>query len=749
MMKKRGMAGKGITAVFLCFSCFFSGCAGKGAEAVSENIELIDPVNSVAEYEVAAYRNLYDVEIYSASVLPYVVEYSFAESEKFLGYGALPGEHVEENDTLAYSDYESIDAQIEAMEERIEAMDEDYLTYKQELEEEWAETKYTRESYKSVYENCLKNEPAPYVKEEVETEESGGDTQEESDGSGESNGSDEGEDAAYIEWQKAYAIWEQQTHEWEGKYRKLAYTIELQERALEQKTALYRLDRAYYVTQLERLKEQRKDGSILAGMSGEIVAISDLSYGETVSKEKPIVAVGNMETKVLKCNYISSVVMSGAEEIYAFVDGKKYEVEYQAISAEEYTELTAAGETVYSTFYLLDDADEVKIGDFAVIVVVGERRENVLSVPKDAIHKDEAGHYVYVLEDDESIYTYVETGMSDGAYTEIESGLSEGQKVLLTAATQYGNETAKVQMGSFSSTFEGSGYMYYPSSRMVQNPIEYGTVYFGEMLVSQYQHVEKGDVIATVHVQMDELELKRQETKLARLEERLQDYREQNAGDTSEAVLENIASRQEAIDEVKELIADMKADGATTEIKADRTGIIIWTANHEAEDILYANENLLQVADEDTCYVILENTNQLLNYGNEVSIGYEDREGNAKTASGTVASVAAAGLSSALGAEYSMILLPPEVISDMAVATQGYYGWWNRNRYTVTAVIREMNNVLVVPRSAVTEIAGNTYVYVIDENGNVTAKSFVAGGFDSSNYWVIEGLSEGMNVCLK
>jgi len=735
MMRKIGMAKKGITAFFLCLVCAFSGCAQAEKETVSNQIELIEPVNTVAEYEVAAYRNLYDVDIYSASVLPYVEEYSFAGDATFAGYGALPGEQVEKNDTLVYSDSEDMDEKIESMEEYLENMDENYLTYKQDLEEEWAETKATLHMYKQVYDTCLTNEPAPYVKPE-------------NSGTAE-DGSTEEEDAAYAEWQRAYATWERQTHEWEGKYRKLAHSIDMQEKALAQKTALYQLDRDYYVKQIERVKRDRKDGSIIAGMDGEIVAITDRVYGDKVSKETSVVAVGDMNTKVLKCNYINSSVISGADEIYAFIDGKKYDVEYQTMSAEEYTELSASGEKVYSTFYLQDEEDEVAIGDFAVVVVVGERKENVLSVSKEAIHKDQAGRYVYVLEGEESIYTYVEVGMSDGAYTEIKSGLTEGQKVLLTTAPQYGNETVRVEAGRFQSSFEGNGYMYYPSSRLVTNPVEYGTVYFGELLVSQYQHVEKGDVIATIRVQIDEIELERQETKLKRLEERLQDYLAQHEGENSEDFLESVASKQEAIADVKELIADMKADAATTEIKSDRTGVVIWATGHKEEDILYRNENLLQVADEDTCYVILENTNQLLNYGNEVSISYEDRQGNSKTASGTVASIAQAGVSSAINAEFSMILLPPDVISDMAVATQGYGGWWNRNRYTVKATIREMENVLVVPKSAVTEIAGNTYVNVVDENGNVTAKSFIAGGYDSMNYWVIEGLSEGMNVCLK
>lgn len=751
MVKRQSIVKKLERTVCLVLTLSLWGCGQKEPQTTVENIELIEPVNTAAEYEEAACRTLFNTQIYSASVFPYVVEYSFAEREKFAGYGALPGESVKKKETLVYSDSESIDATLEAMEERLEAMDEEYLTYKQELEEEWAVSRYTRESYKSVYENCLRNEPAPYV---APPETGGSESTENGESTETGENTENGENSrgtaqSYEEWQRAYNIWQQQTHEWEGKYRKLAYTIELQEKALEQRTALYELDRAYYVKQLARVREQKKNGSITAGMDGEIVAISQLTYGNYVEKETSVIAVGNPGEKVLKCNYINSSVISGAEEIYALIDGKRYEVEYRTLSAEEYNELTAAGETIYSAFSLIHAGEEVEIGDFAVIVVVTEKKENVLSVPKDAIHKDESGRYVYVLQDGESIYTYVETGMSDGAYTEITHGLEAGQKVLLTKAAGYSGETVQVEKGSFGSTFEGKGYMYYPSSRMVTNPIEHGTVYFTELLVSKYQHVEKGDVIARVHVQMDDIEYERLQTQLTRLKERLEDYREQNAGDTSEAVEKNIAARQEAIEKVEEQMAQRKADAETKEIVSDMTGVVIWTAEHDEEDILYQKENLIQVAEEETCYVIVENTNQLLNYGNKVTIRYEDKEGKQKSAEGMVASISAAGVSKAIDTEHSMILLPADVIADMAVATEGYGGWWNRNRYTVTAAIRQMDNVLLVPRSAVAEISGSTYVYVKEEDGSITARSFVAGGFDSMNYWVVEGLTEGMNVCLK
>lgn len=757
MMKKGNKAKYAIVSVSLCVAMLFGGCgAGTGEEVLSDNIELIEPVGSVAEYEEALYRNLYDVTVYSATVFPYVVEYGFSSDQKFNGYGALPGEKVKKNEILVYSDSESIDKQIEAMEEKIENMVEEYETYKNDLIEEWYETKHTLSYYGTIVDNCINLEPDPY---EPPADVSGGDAGTGTTQDGEQGTDDtafdgsttetEDETLTYEAWLKAYEEWEKLYHYWEGQYRILAHSIDTQEKELEKKTKLYDLDYAHALKQLERLKEQKKDGSVISGMNGEIVAITDLTYGDKVSKDKSLVAVGSAETKVLKTEYISVANMSKVKEIYAMIDGKKYEVEHEAMDSETYLELSSKGETIYSTFHFVGECGDVNVGDFAVIVLVKERKENVLSVPKEAIHKDESGRYVYVLENEESVYTYVEVGMSDGAYTEITSGLTEGQKVLMTGVKQPGSNVATVEMGSFNNTFTKSGYMYYPSNRLVQNPIEYGTVYFQEMKVSQYQHVEKGDVIATVRVQMDEMALQRQENQLKRLEERYQDwldgYKDSDEGPDEEL----LASKQEQIADVKEQIADMKSDAATTEIKAERSGTVIWTANYKEEAIINYGANLVQIADEDTCYVIVENENQLLNYGNEVTISYKDREDNTKTATGKVASISAGGVSSAIDTEYSMILLPSDVISDMAVATMNMYGWWNRNQYEVSAVIREMNGVLVVPKTAVTDIAGNTYVYVMDENGKVKAQSFVAGGFNSSYYWVVEGLSEGMNVCLK
>ena len=67
----------------------------------------------------------------------------------------------------------------------------------------------------------------------------------------------------------------------------------------------------------------------------------------------------------------------------------------------------------------------------------------------------------------------------------------------------------------------------------------------------------------------------------------------------------------------------------------------------------------------------------------------------------------------------------------------------------MSAVVREMDNVLLVPKAAVTEQNGHTYVNVVQEDGSVVARSFIAGGSDMEYYWVIDGLEEGMKLCYK
>ena len=719
MIKKQGISL--LLSAMLVFS--LCSCGQTEVETTGKNIELLEPVNVTTNVELAARRTLYDSEIYAATVYPTITEYSFNKQMEVEGKGAFWGESVSKGETLVYGSTEKIDEQIEQMQERIDEMDKAMTKTQEKMSENLAEPKEELKRMKSILDNFAKSKPEEKV---PVSSVSDGDSDE------------------LIE-NPEYLTWQRDSEMWTGKYRILEHNINMQEESYRQQKELYDLDRAYMVEQLEQLKKERKNCTLVAKEAGQVVAKKTTdSYGNLVAqKEQAIIAVGNMNEKVIKSEFINTYKASKAKEMYAVIDGQRYEVEYHAIDNDEYKKLSESGVKVYTDFTFLDDCSQVEVGDFVSICVLYEKEVDALSVPSEAVHKDGGINFVYVMKDGESIMTTVTTGFSDGVYTAIKSGLNEGDAVLVEDAKEVGTKTAKVQYGSFHGTYKEKGQTAGTTEYYVLNTIEHGTTYFGEFKVEHFQHVNKGDVIATIRVAPDELTIQRKEQQLKRANERLADLKAAGEEDNKDA----IEAKLEEIRDIEEVLQKMKSDARTTEIKAEVSGMITDMMEYEPETILYNGSYLVEIADESTIYLSVEDTNNVLNYGNEVKISFSTWFGDDVVCTGTVANVRNAGLSKNLQGDLAMIMVDKKDLPDIVMARTE--NWRDPRPYVIEAVTREMKNVLVVPRSAVTEINGVTYVNVMDEQGNVKACSFVAGGYDNTNYWIIEGLSEGMVVCLK
>ncbi len=746
-MKGRRLLGLAMTG-FLAVTA--AGCGEAPQQAVvAQEVQLLEPVGLTGSGEAAAYRNLYDAEVYSAIVMPYVEEYAFEEEVVLDTFCAFPGEAVSRGEALAYSSTQDLDKQIEELEKKITDMETEFAEYELQVKEDLEKPQEEVKGLAGVVENLEKHKPEEYLAapDKPPTSVSGSDAGEQNpDRPGDAGEEDGAEaDKGQPVPNPAYQEWEQEYDYWNGRYRITDHSVNTALLQLEQKTALYNLDHAYALQQLAFLQEKKNDVTIRSNMAGNVVAVSEYGYGDRLQGETPIVAVGDLGQKVLKCDYINRKTAAAAEDIYAVIDGLRYEVEYVPIESEEYTRLTTQGEDVYSTLYLEGDTENVSVGDYVAVVVVKQRQENALSVPAEAVHKDDTGSYVYIMDGEKNVYTSVRTGMSDGVYTEILSGIKEGDVVRLDQGRQYGDQQVKVEMGSFHSDYSGNGFMIYPSGVVVQNPISHGTVYFQEFQTSLYQHVEKGDVIATVRVAADEIGMQRLTLQLQRELERVQDLTDQGEEKNEKA----IESRMKTIVKLQEQIAELSQDYRTTAIRASQSGIVIWMEDLEKEDILQKDRFLIEIADENTCYVALENEGNVLSYGNQVTVTYQNLEGEERTAPGVVANVNGLAVSKSLQSEYAYILLPPELIGDMSMGSEGWGGWWNWARFGVEARLREMEHVLVVPRRAVREINGQTYVNVVEADGSIVRRSFVAGGYDKNSYWVVEGLTEGMVLCLE
>ncbi len=692
--------------------------------AASAQIELVDPVNAEISYEEAARRNLYDTKIFAATVVPYIEEYSADYAFQFGSYGAYYGEKVKAGQELILADTENIDKQIKEKKEYILTMEEEYEDYVKKQTEALEEQRALEERF---YREMKKNEssrPAEFLT------------------------NDDGESVAnpaYAEWKVGYDFNE-------GCYRIAKNDGDIIERDLEQRKTLFEMDVKHQRYLLKSLQKTRSKTTVSTRTSGEVVALRGFDRDNLyVPAEVPVAAVGDMSQKLLRCEYVNNNTIKKAKEVYALIDGVKYEVEYHSISTDEYVRLSANGGKVYSTFSLLNAGDEVQIGDYAMITIVTKELEDVVSVPKDAIKKDDAGRYVYVYRDGKTDYVPIQTGYSDGVYTEVTEGLAAGDKVLYTPDQKVTAEkTVKLEKGDYGTDFSERAQLLYASDYSQRNTVEYGTTYFVEYQVELFQHVNKGDVIATVRVEPDKLGLARNELRLSRLQERFADYKEKNKDHTEEEYyVTAVENYEEQIKDVKEIIAEQKADFATTKILAEKTGVIIGRAEYKAESIVQKDAYIAAIADENYCYVEVEDPNQILQYGNQVEVAYVDGEEKEHSTYGTVVSMSRMGVSSDLQTDKTEVLLPKD---EIATILQGVFSgaWWDRYRYTVKAKVRSMDNVVLVPKAAVYDYGGGmTYVYVKDENGNAKAQSFVSGGHNDSYYWVVQGLTEGMEVCLK
>lgn len=681
-----------------------AGCGAEPSVALPEDVVLLDPVGVGESYETVARRNLYAAKVYGGLICPYTEEYALESGMIFNEYAALPGDTVKKGQTLLRTNTDDMEKQIEELEKRIAGDQTEFEEYVKEAGEELGKFRGDEEFWGGAVERWAKEEP-PEDSEE-------------------------------------YEKWNSDNQFYESKYRNAAISRQKLEEAIKQRTELYQLDAGYNQTLLKRLEEDRDNSTVLSKISGVAANMQLMNSGTYISANAPVAAVADPKRKRIRCEYIPKETITGAERVYVVIDGVDYDVEYVPPENDKDT---------YTTFKVPEDANDAELGDYAAIVIIKQSRKDVLTVSKEAVTAEADGSFVYLLENGERVYTPVRTGMQDGAYVEILSGVNEGDKVLTAKGNPAVKGTLTLQKGSVSHEFSQNGYLAYPRQEWIGNPVTYGTAYFGELLVNINQPVKKGDVLFTMWVKADETELTRSEKRLQRERERLAELQKKPEENKKE-----IEMRQETIADLEKLIEEMQRDFAVREVKAPYDGIVtdlameLWTRTLEEGSLLSRNKGLVVLSKKDSNYIMVEDTNGVLTYGNQADITYRGADGSEKTSQGMVVTLNKASVSEELfGSGYALIRVSAEDAGEMAGSISGEDGWWSRNLFSVSVNTREMDNVLLVPRKAVITLGGATYVRLKQKDGSVLYQSFVAGGADSENYWVAEGLAEGMEVCIE
>lgn len=668
MKIKRKTAG---LLVLSMISMLFAGCGTDAQRTGGRSIELLEAKNTMANYEIATRRTIYDADIVAATVYPQTQEYGYEEETEFYDVFKFPGDTVSVGDELIRSDSWPIEDAHYKLQDELYWLTQEHENAQNSIADELRQLKNKRSRL----------------------------------GSGSAD------------------------------YKLVNNKIQQLELQQEEENQLYQLESGYLQKQIDELEKQLEGVSLRSEVNGVVAGMVDVTYGHRAEYGEKVVSIAIDGAYVLKTEYIDNTRVNKAKEIFAVIGGEQVPVTNEYMSTEEYNDLKGKNGAVFSTFYFQEQPESISSGEYASVVLVNEKQENVVSVPKKAVRSDSDGKWLYVLEDGKSVVTPVTTGVSDELYIEILSGVEEGDKILVSVVQSFSDETVVLEKGAFGAPLTTYGYVHNMDLNGVWNDIEYGTMFADQPKVNFFQTVNKGDVVATVRVEPEEGLLQAEEKKLERLKTRFD-------AALSEGNLEQweIDSYNEEIWNQEWKIKEIKEDYLWTDVLAPVRGIAFY--NYDFYGPFEKWEEIISVADSRYSYLRVEQDYRQLQFGDKVMVSYISDKNVIVEVEGTVVTLGDAGVSGPMRLGYTLIRIPQDYIEEIARSIT-----WDACE--IKATVRKMDNVVLVPYAAVKVVGDDTFVNVKNPDGTVTTRSFLSGGNTLEYYWAIEGLTEGMEVCLK
>ena len=726
--KRKIHRGRGLAAVGLAFMMLMSAC---GQEPVSApEIELIDPVASANVSETVTRRTIYEYEVLDGGVFPVVTEYSAATGMNAADIGYFPGQRVAGGSTLFSGNMQDYYDQEKSVRNQLDDLIVNYA-------ENWRVNHLKLKDYDYFIESRSRD----------------------------------------LEDNLEIAIVVQ---------RKM-FERDLLEQMMEDDEDIFMLDALHYNQLLYRLQVNESRRRVRSGMSGTVVAVSNVSPGAYVSEGTNVAAVTDGKSLNILATYRSAKDIAAAEEVYAVINGKRYSVNYIPYSTGEISSLKASGRTVYSVFEIDDPESSVKAGQKASIVVIKNKYEDVLSVSREAVHRDEGGYFVLRTSGEK---VYITRGISDGMFTEILDGLNEGDEVMLDSYNEVPENVATLRTGDYYQLYEGAGSLGYPDITNISNDVKYGTVTLVRKNVTEGQRVSRGDVIAYVSVAENSVILEELYLRQLRLQERREKAQETVddplteylSKDVQEQLKNAVSVLDRQIASINEQMAEITASYTVTAFTSPVDGVVGYITDLSDGAVLKSGERIATVAAGSAEYLYAQNDAGTLLYGMELTGEYTDPVSGEKiTFPASVSSVSFGAVSNDLASDrvYVMpaqgVTLPggvkdpnaqiaAEIPSGQAASINNPWEAWLAQQaaanapaaqsYKLSGYTQYETGVVLVPAKAVTFAGKQAYVTVF-EDGKYIRRGFIAGGadpirsvtIDSVAYiWSIEGLEEGMVV---
>lgn len=312
-------------------------------------------------------------------------------------------------------------------------------------------------------------------------------------------------------------------------------------------------------------------------------------------------------------------------------------------------------------------------------------------------------------------------------------------------------------------------------------------VRFGEYAVQAMDYVEEGDVIATVHVEVDELELEEVKLRITRLQERFLAAEEQKNKDLQEIQKELMRipksykskildvrykqiewdweytkfNYETQIKETKKELEELSRVGAVFEVKADRAGYVDIENRYPSGKELWDGAYICHILDNKNVYTVAERQADQFHYGMEVEMDTSVGDVTARVVSGGSYALygnleptraAGTGGMSALEAAFEAYYGNDVMSASSSAVFLLDFGEEEPdenasfNKLMLQGNLKTIENVIILPLEAVTQQNEQYYVTVLKEDGSLLKTEIIPGGNNGDEYWVLEGLTEGMQI---
>lgn len=330
--------------------------------------ELLEPVGVEMDTATATVGDMYSMSIYNGEVVPSVEAYSFDIDGTLENFYVSVGDHVTKGQLL------------------VKLEDEEVLEKIQDLEEEIADI-LTEQEF------------------------------------------DERDMAADIEIAKVQLKRLQDQRGSEEEILAQQMEVKLLELELEEEQQLTALEVERLQKQVYEMRSEISKTELTAPMDGTVVYVSETASGGRIKNLTPVVCIADETDVYISSEYIANNVIKNAYKITAQIGEIEYEVTYEPLDDSEYMTMVLSGEEVKSKFTMNDTDAEIASGEYAVLKIWNMYKEDVLTIPVNALHRDAKGRYVYKIVDGQRVRCDVTVGISNEVKAEILEGLQEGDVV--------------------------------------------------------------------------------------------------------------------------------------------------------------------------------------------------------------------------------------------------------------------------------------------------------------------------------